>query len=452
MSDTAFSGNEFGGLTAEDLPFGAPIPEGMPLSGSIEFVYEPIPPGLGEMSPGPVLAAFLSSIDVTKVSGFDQVVVLRAYDRQASHDAARRYEVMAAVNTTMLTFDGYPNDPQDAGEAASAEIRAALHLTRYAADGEMQFALSLESRLPRLLDMLVSGVVDVKRARVIERATVHLSDVAAQAVVDEVADEAPVLTTGELRARVATLCVAVDPDDAETRYETAVAERRVVVEASGSGTANLYALDLAPDDAAMIRARLHTSAIDLHGAEGETRTMDQLRADVFVDYLSGISRNGGEGAHVDVTLTMGTLTGLTNDPGDLNGFGPVIADVARRIASDDDAKLRVIVCDDGTGTPIHIVTPSRRPTASQRRRIEVRDPRCVFPGCRMPSRRCDIDHTIAVADGGRTCDCNQAPLCRHDHCIKHQHGWTYHKQPDGAWQWTTKFGHTHTTTPTRAPP
>ncbi|MCL1586802.1 MAG: hypothetical protein M3092_00155 [Actinomycetia bacterium] len=63
----------------------------------------------------------------------------------------------------------------------------------------------------------------------------------------------------------------------------------------------------------------------------------------------------------------------------------------------------------------------------------------------MSSRQCDIDHTKAVADGGEACDCNLAPLCRHDHCIKHQHGWTYQRLPDGTTQWTTRLGHTYIT-------
>jgi hypothetical protein len=173
--------------------------------------------------------------------------------------------------------------------------------------------------------------------------------------------------------------------------------------------------------------------------------MDQLRADVLVDYLNGVSQDAGRpGGNVDVTLTMETLTDLADNPGELAGFGPVIADVARKIANDSGNKLRVIVCDDTTGEPTHVVTPTRQPTAQQRRRVLVRNTTCVFPGCRMPARQCDIDHTVSVADGGETCDCNLAPLCRHDHRIKHQHGWTYRKLPDGTPQWTTRLGHTYT--------
>lgn len=443
----------YAGLTLEDLPFGVEPPVGMPESSAIVFEYDPIPSDLDTIPPGPFLAGFLSIIDVSKVSGYDQIVVLRAHQRMASFNQAAMYQDMAAVNTTMLTHDGYPQPDVEASGMAAAEVRVALSLTRHAADVEMQFALELHRRLPRLFDMLASGNVDVRRAKVIERGTAHLSDTIAQAVVDGIADLAPSLTTGELRARLRTLCIETDPDDAKRRYESATANRRVVVEATDVGTANLYALDLPAGEAVAIGNRIHAAALSLHGTADENRTMDQLRADILVDYLNGIGPDSAQQrGSVDVSITMESLIGLSEEPGDLAGFGPVIADVVRRIAEDGDGELRVIVYDEATGEPTHVVTPTRQPTTQQRRRVQTRDHVCVFPGCRMPSRRCDIDHTVAVADGGVTCDCNLAPLCRHDHCIKHQHGWTYQKLPNGQWQWITRLGHTYTTAATRAPP
>ena len=220
----------------------------------------------------------------------------------------------------------------------------------------------------------------------------------------------------------------------------------MVIEATDAGTANLYAYDLPADEAVAIGNRIHAAAKSMHGSDGESRTMDQLRTDVLLDYLNGITRDANaSGGNIDVTVTMETLTGLADHPGDLAGFGPVIADVARKIANDTNGNLRVIICDDTTGEPTHVVTPTRRPSAGQKRRVQVRNTTCVFPGCRMPARGCDIDHTKAVADGGETCDCNLAPLCRHDHSIKHEHGWTYQRLTDGTPHWTTKLGHTYTT-------
>ncbi len=56
-------------------------------------------PGLVDTAePGPVLAAWLSTIDVGAVSGYDRVRVLRAHQRMASHYQAHVLQGMAAVN------------------------------------------------------------------------------------------------------------------------------------------------------------------------------------------------------------------------------------------------------------------------------------------------------------------------------------------------------------------
>ena len=440
--------------TQYDAPFGAE-PSGVATSGRLDGGgYDPIPPGLNDMDPGPVLATFLSSIDVAKVSGFDQIVVLKAHDRMASHYGAARYRDIAAVVNNYATVEGCSD--VDAGDAAAAEIRGALRLTRRTADIEVLFARDLETRLPRLASMLASGVIDVRRSKTIERSTMHLSDTTAQAVLDAVAQDAPDLTTGQLAARIRRLCIEVDPDDAKDRYTAAYTERRIVTQLTDAGTVNLMGYDLAPDHVAVIMNRVNQIAKKLHGTNSETRTMDQLRADICLDLLNGITPTTEAPANsgvIDLVVDIDTLAGLNNEPGELGGYGPVIADIARQIADNHrNAQWRISARHPQTGDHIHIGTTSQRPTPTQRRRIETRNRTCVFPGCRIPATICDLDHTTAIQNRGETCDCNLAPLCRHDHSIKHKHGWTYQQLPDGRHQWLTPHGHTYTTPTKQAPP
>ena len=63
----------------------------------------------------------------------------------------------------------------------------------------------------------------------------------------------------------------------------------------------------------------------------------------------------------------------------------------------------------------------------------------------MPAINCDLDHTTRWVDGGETTIDNLTPLCRHDHRIRHQAGWTHQPLPNGDHQWTSKLGHTYTT-------
>ena len=59
--------------------------------------------------------------------------------------------------------------------SAAAEIRAALRLTRRAADAELSLALDLRHRLPRVWRLLAAGDIDWRRARVITYGTAHLT-------------------------------------------------------------------------------------------------------------------------------------------------------------------------------------------------------------------------------------------------------------------------------------
>jgi hypothetical protein len=87
-----------------------------------------------------------------------------------------------------------------------------------------------------------------------------------------------------------------------------------------------------------------------------------------------------------------------------------------------------------------------RPPATLRHRVKTRSPRCGFPGCRRPARRCDDDHTITHHQGGKTCECNLYPLCRHHHRCKQAPGWHLAQPRPGVLVWTTPSGRQHTIT------
>lgn len=413
-----------------------------------------IPEHLDEMPPGPALAAFLSAIDPETLVGHDRVVALRAHQRMASHHQAQMYRAMASVSDAYGYDDATTYGEQRiAAEGAAMEIAAALRLTRRSAETQIALALDLHRRLPVVFERLVKGLVDVPRARVLVEDTWHLREAAARDVVDRIIDDVPRYTTGQLRARLRKLCIATDPDDAADRFQTAVSDRRVVMEPTTNGTANLHGFDLPPDRVAAITDRVNRIARELRSAR-ETRTMDQLRADVYLDLLEG--RSAGHGAVtgvVDVTVDLTTLLRLDDHPGDLNGYGPVIADIARQVTEQRTRqRWTYTTVDPVTGLPVATGTIRRRPTSSQQRQVRATNRTCVFPGCRMPARHCDIDHTVRVADGGPTTSCNLAPLCEHHHTNRHRFDWTYRRLANHDHLWTSPLRHTHTTTGLPPPP
>lgn len=320
-----------------------------------------------------------------------------------------------------------------------------LRLTRRAADTEVELSLQLRNRVPRVWQALVAGAIDVRRARVITDGTMDLSIAAARQVVERVIDDAGNRTTGELRARIQQLCIEVDPDAAKDRYERAVSNRRIVREPTDRGTANLLGLDLAPHDTAAATRRINRLALAAKTKE-DPRSMDQIRADVFLDLLMGKALDSsGARPVVDIQVPLDTLTATSNGPDELNGYGPVIADIARQVAEEQhDAEWRYTVTHPESGQAIATGTTRRRPTSGQRRAVEARDRTCIFPGCQMPASNCDLDHRVPWAQGGKTRTCDLAALCPYHHVIRHR-GWSYRRLPDGDCLWTSKLGHRYTT-------
>jgi hypothetical protein len=92
-----------------------------------------------------------------------------------------------------------------------------------------------------------------------------------------------------------------------------------------------------------------------------------------------------------------------------------------------------------------------RPSPALRHLIEIRNPACTAPGCRRAATRCDLDHVTPYDRGGRTCECNLGPACRHDHQTKQTPGWTLTTPTPGTLIWTTPGNRTHTTTPAHYP-
>jgi hypothetical protein len=399
--------------------------------------WEPIPTNLDDLQPGPELGGVLACYDIDEVSPHDRITVLRAQQRQCSFDNAQLYRTMASIANIMDD-----DHPQYGTDAAAAEIQCALHLTRRATETELGFALELQRRLPRVWDALFDGAIDVRRAKTFNHATLHLPVGVARDVVERVIEAAGGLTTGELKARLDRVVIEADPDGAQDRYQHAVKGRRLIAEASVDGTANLLGLDLPPHRVNAASRRVNHIAKSLK-TKDETRTMDQIRADVYLDLLLG-KPSEGPNAGVHIRVDLDTLSALAEHPGELAGYGPVIADIARQaVAEHLDSEWRYTIVDH-EGRALHDGTTRRRPTTALRRHVEARDQTCIFPGCRMPSVDCDIDHTTRWVDGGTTCECNQAPLCRHNHITKDTHGWTYHRLPNGDYQWISKLGHTYT--------
>lgn len=183
----------------------------------------------------------------------------------------------------------------------------------------------------------------------------------------------------------------------------------------------------------------------------ESRTFDQLRADLLTDLLlagdpSEAHGTGLEGirATIQVTVSATTLIGLDDQPGELDGHGPIRPEIARALAGSTKGWTRLFLDSEGFVTRTDTYTP----TEPMVRFLRARDQHCRFPGCRQPIHRCERDHNEDWALGGSTSIDNLAHFCRTHHALKHPDlpdfaRWTARQTPERTVQWTDPDGRTH---------
>jgi hypothetical protein len=190
-------------------------------------------------------------------------------------------------------------------------------------------------------------------------------------VAEQVLVEAPGLTASQIRVRTQRLCYLADPEEARLRYGEAVKNRYVEVRGSEFGTATLEGRDLPPDRAEAAYRRLKKLAKKLK-RKGDHRTIDQLMADLFLDRLLGSGEAGEKDpGSVELRVDLETLSGLCEAPGELMGFGPVIADIARQVTREQThCQWSFVVSDPETGMPVHTGVTRRRPQRETRRFVE----------------------------------------------------------------------------------
>jgi Domain of unknown function (DUF222) len=412
-----------------------------------------LPEELALIPPGPRLAAILAGIDRDSLSDEDLVRLAQARQRLAAHLQAQLLADIHAIG--QRTGDLVGGSEEERRGMGECEVAMAMTWTSRAAGWQLSLAEDLVDRLPVVFAALNSGEIDVPRANVFAVETCGLEDAVARRVADQLIGDAGRLTTGQLRARLRRLVIAADPQRASRNAKEQVKGRRVVAELTSEGTADLGGYDLPPHRVAAAMERL-TAIARAAKSGGDARKLDQLRADAMLDLLvgEGVATGGlvsgavvgpaqappappvrepddGDrpGARavlpgprkgvVDIQVPLTTLLGLSDFPGELAGYGPVIADIARQVVAEQtDATWRFSVYDPH-GQLIHHGITRRRPKAEDAAFIRARDRTCRAPGCRRPARQCAIEHTEDWASTKDSRRCNLACLCRRHHLWKH---------------------------------
>ncbi|MBF0816018.1 HNH endonuclease [Microbacterium paludicola] len=358
--------------------------------------------------------------------------------------------------------------------AIAADIAVATNASDRTLRARMEDATVLISKFPATYSALCEGRISPAHATVIVDEGERLDDAHVRSRYERVVVERAAETTpGRLRPIAQAVAEELEPIPFVERHEAALEQRRTWVDDLPQGVSHFNAIiesvrahgiqDMLtqmglsimdagplPDDVPLGDERAAATSAD-------TRTLQQLRADAFVDsMLAGAAKAlSGDGAadttacfrpRVQITIPVDTLLGIGDEPAFLAGHGPVSPEVARRLAGRTHTWARLFA-DPDTGCLRTVDTYV--PTADQKRFLAARDEHCRFPGCRQPVYRCDLDHTVAYAEGGRTEVGNLAPLCRSHHVLKHNSDWDVEQGFDGLMAWISPTGRRKTDVPAR---
>ncbi len=357
---------------------------------------------LAGLRPGGADGAALRLLDPSALSAAGRVDALVAIEKQLAWLAGVQQRLLAGMLADPLT----PDDPHDALGALERgwvreEVACALRLPAGSAQARLVVAHDLVHRLPATLRKLEDGAISLRHAETLAEAVAGLDQSAAAAIEAAVLDKAAEQTLPAFRRSVARAVATADARRAAERREHGMARRRVSVRPVGDGMAELWALLPAEGAATIIAA---VTALAAETARGDERTAEQRRADALVDLGVAalhdplLPKAQGLRPCIQVTVALSTLLGCDEQPGELTGYGPIPAAVARRIAADPTGTWRRLVTDPLSGRLLDYARSVYRPPADLADFVIARDQTCTFPGCALPAHRCDLDHEAPYDD------------------------------------------------------
>jgi hypothetical protein len=248
--------------------------------------------------PGRELQAALASIDLRSLCGADLGVVIQAQARllawtQAAMAATVREFVHCPASTSVPTAR-----VEGVQEFACDELALVLHVAPMTGKHVVLDAVELVERHPRLWSALSDGLVDMRRVKAVTTLCPDTDNALAAALDDALlstavrADGSTAVgdtitqTPKTLGLRAQRILSALDPSWTRAVRRESIGRRRLARGSYGMGVGYLGLYDIGV--AGMAAAYAHVDAI-ARGIRhlGDTRTLDQLRADTALDLLTG---------------------------------------------------------------------------------------------------------------------------------------------------------------------
>ncbi len=409
----------------------------------------------------------------------DQVA---AFDRAIAAAEAERVRVLArAADLAGDVLVAVPARGRQADmvlRTVASEIAVATHVSDRSLQRQIGEAAMLVGDYPATLSAWEDGRITRGHVRAVQDAGAILPAENRREFDQAAVDLCTSDTAGRVTSRLRVLAEQVHPVRVQERHDAAHETRcvKVVRGTDGMSTVMMAVPSLLADavyDRLTQQARVivdtrRTAPARLDDADlavitTDTRTMDQIRADLAVDMLltaqpgadptrddDGAGTLGAIRAKVQIVVPVLSLIGSSSEPATLVGTGPIDPDTARHLAAGTRSPWERILTHPITGTVLHTDTYQR--TAQIDRHLRARDQHCRFPGCRVPAIRCEVDHTIDHARGGPTDTGNLAHLCQRHHSMKQFTPWRVRQLPGGVLEWISPTGTVYLDMPTTYPP
>lgn len=438
-------------------------------------------------APGIATLTGLIAIDPRTLIPAARVDYLAALERQTSWLQAAMQRAIVAVAGIEATIADGPFGGVD--ESEREDVSSALRLSAGTAQMRIDVARTLVNHLPQTCSALATGEISPAHATVIAKETASairdgLSEFAVFSIEERAISYAEFHTPSQVAQQVRTAIAKFAPETFEEVVERARDSRRVSCYNDIDGMSTVVAILPAEDAQTVMKAIeafiVRSDRADLSSARARTAAKDSRSADASSENSADINGKSadtrGEGATakdsrsadmkradaltaiagfalaskledvalhrrpitINVTIDLPTLLGLSENPGQLAGYGAIPASVARALAS--DGKWRRFITDPQTGVLLDYGRQTYEPPQGLIDFLIARDRTCRFPGCRRSAALSDLDHAQSWEDGGTTSLDNLGALCRRHHQLKTHGGWKIESRADGSCTWTSPLG------------
>lgn len=394
----------------------------------------------------------LAEMDPGRLPRASRIDYLTALERQESWIQALMHRAVIAVAGRESAPHGDPI--YQVGDSEREEVSTALRLSPASAQIKIDIARALTNNLPNTCAALAMGEISTAHAHAIARESVSaLNRGLPESVIFEIENRAISYAEFHTPSQVGNLVRKViaerTPREFEEVHQSARELRRVSCFDEPDGMATVIALLPAHEAKTVMNAIEAYILRNPGGDEGKGEepglSKDMKRADALAaiarDYLASTLdqlKPHRRPLTVNVTIDLPTLLGLAENPGELAGYGPIPAQVAREIAG--DAQWKRFITEPITGNLLDFGREHYEPPQALKDFLIARDRTCRFPGCRRSASLSDLDHAKSWESGGVTSAQNLGALCRRHHKLKTHYGWAITSNPDGSCTWRSPAG------------